>query len=274
MEREEEQTKQVARPVWQKVVFGLGPYAIGFLISCALMGSRFRALDALVGTVLIGTLLVAPILMLLVVRWMYQGTVSLAKGGTRPSTFVNLMIAGPIITIVITLGLYLSVHSRQQRCDKAAEADLHNLSAAVERFDNELTDLGCSDLRKQFSEEHIKYLVGPYYGWRGTTGTCKVLVRIENGELQSCAMRGSRPTENKEERKIFRSSLLGIEKLDPTVGACKGKQYGYFPDHVYFASMVEHKNRGCVLREPADLEGVRPWGYDKYHEELSKQHHK
>lgn len=253
MEQKEGQTKWVTSPLLRKVAFFLGLYALGFLISCAIIGSRFNAKDAVLVTMVIGTLLLVPVLLIVIVRWT-----------TPPSTFVKLLVIGPVITIVMTLGLAWSINSRQQRCDKVAESDLEKLSEAVERLGNDLKDLDCPDLMNQFSEEHVKYLVGPYYGWVGTNARCKVLVRIEKGELRSCSLRGSRPAGNKEHRRIFRSSLLNGQKLDPMSGVCEGRPYGYFPDHLYIGSMVVSKDGKCVLLDPPEyIEKSRPQDYDR-----------
>ncbi len=138
--------------------------------------------------------------------------------------------------------------------------DVRRLQRAMERFAAEIRDLNCDSatVMKEFSNDHLKYIAGPLLRMAGTNGKCKVLIRIQGNELVGCAVRGSRPNGDRDKRLIYRGAILGTTVSDPEEGACTGKQYGYFPDHLYFNSMLESKEGKCALKEPKNLLAISP----------------
>jgi hypothetical protein len=187
------------------------------------------------------------------------------------TTFGKLLIAGPLVTITIFVLLMFLGEKKMKECDAAAADDIRRLHAAIGRLAEEAKDHSCdpADIVKGLSGDQLKYIPGPYYGWRGTHPRCKVLVRIEGNELRGCAVRGSRPNVDREKRLIYRVPLLGDGVLSPTEGLCTGRQYGFFPDHLYFASMLETTGEKCVLREPEEGK-FKPDLWKEYHEELER----
>ncbi len=164
-----------------------------------------------------------------------------------------------------------SAANSARQCDVAAAKDVKRLRLVLERLAEEVTGEGCdpAEVMKVLSEDHLKYLVGPYYGWRGTTAKCRVLIKIEGNELRASAMRGSRPNPDREQRMIYRVAILGSSVLDPVQGLPSGRQYGFFPDRFYFASMLEKKNGKCWFREPDDAL-YRPPMQNDYYRELER----
>jgi len=171
--------------------------------------------------------------------------------GWHRSAFFKLMVVAPILAVMFSWGLVKYRDYIGGACERAAQGDLSRLGAAIERLGNEMGDLNCPDGLKQFSEEHISYLAGPYYGWGGTNRKCKVRIRMIGREIQGCSKRGTRPTGKKNKTYIYRISVDSGRDLKPTVGACTGKRYGY---PMYTSTMLPGEGKEkCVLGPPTDV---------------------
>ncbi len=166
----------------------------------------------------------------------------------------RLMGIGGIIMLAaaIVFPYFISYGGLDHRrpCDRYAIADLSKLGTAVERFGNELVDLNCDydAVMSGFSEEHIGFMTGKWYGWAGTSRYCHVRIRMKEREIQACAIKGSRPDKNDPEvRYIYRVALSGGTDLPVTKGPCTGKTYGGPEDVCYQSSMV---GKDCALQKP------------------------
>jgi hypothetical protein len=144
----------------------------------------------------------------------------------------------------------------EESCDRAAGSNLRKMASALERLKNELLDLNCdpdavfAKLWQSDGPLVISYLIGPYYGWRGTTGACAVRIRIVGDELHSSSLRGKSLDGKTKARKIFRVSLTTLKELPSIVGPCIGE--GYYrdmDDYCGISSMIEEK--GCRLVKPS-----------------------
>ncbi|MFH0826059.1 MAG: hypothetical protein V2B18_25175, partial [Pseudomonadota bacterium] len=105
------------------------------------------------------------------------------------------------------------------------------LSASLERMGNELVDLNLrfdEDAMVNFLDpggnDGLQYLVGPYYGWRGGTRKCDVLVRLNQGAggrwtAQGCAIKGSHP-KGQDTRYLYQAAIYGGGDLPADVGQC------------------------------------------------------
>lgn len=152
--------------------------------------------------------------------------------------FRRLLIITPVV--VIAAGVCFAGWSRHQQsvCDSLAEKDVALGALCIERFRSELIDLGCSKLWNQFTAEHLLYLVGPYYGWRGSSRRSLTLIRLEGRILCGCSPIGRPAGKNGNDRYIYRANMDKGEILEPLVGKCEGKFYGSLPDKIYLSSMV------------------------------------
>jgi hypothetical protein len=102
--------------------------------------------------------------------------------------------------------------------------------------------LNCTSLEDflAISNFNISYLVGPYYGWSGTSRKCGVLVTRNPSapDLSACALKGSHPG-GATSRYIYRQSLGGGTDLPAVTGPCNnGQEYGGRGQTCYTTSMV------------------------------------
>jgi hypothetical protein len=138
---------------------------------------------------------------------------------------IVLMVSVALMGIILAIAIPYYVSYKRTSCDRAASADVGKLSAALERLGNEVVD---RNLR--FDEEAVsriadanalQYLVGPYYGFRGGTEKCSVLIRMNRHQgkwvVEGSSMKGSHPA-GLSSRYIYRVPMAGGNDLPATVG--------------------------------------------------------
>ncbi len=102
------------------------------------------------------------------------------------------------IGAILAIAVPYYVSYKRATCDRSANDDLTKVRVCIERIANELVDLDCSSLEADVSLVNLSWLVGPFYGWSGTTTKCPVRLRLNNSntEIQTCAWAGSRPSKD------------------------------------------------------------------------------
>ncbi len=150
-------------------------------------------------------------------------------------TLIELMVVVAIIGIILAIAIPYYVAYKRTACDRSASADIGKLGAAFERLGNELVDLNRrfdqDNLVNLIGTDGLQYMVGPYYGWRGGTVKCNVLVRLNQTGTrmvaQACAIKGSHPG-GTTSRYIYQGAIVGGGDLPAVTGTCGPDTTGAF----------------------------------------------
>ncbi len=108
-------------------------------------------------------------------------------------------------------------------CDRRCAATVGKAYFALERLRNEAEDLILlfdEDAVPAFVKaKGLKYIVGPYYGWRGCDKGCGVLVRLSKHEgrwvIEGSALKGTQPEPGA--HYVYRMYVTGGKDLPATV---------------------------------------------------------
>ncbi len=150
-------------------------------------------------------------------------------------TLPRLVTVGVLLALAVAVSCF--VDYRKSHCDRTAQKDARNLAAALERLFTEFSGTECPP--PNLTKKHIAYMVGPYYGWHGTSRKCQVRLRVERGEALLCADRGSSP-KGSDTRYLYRVALNSpASDLPPTIGGCYGDTYGGPLDPCYLSSIAD-----------------------------------
>lgn len=173
----------------------------------------------------------------------------------RGFSLIELMVVVAIVSIVLAIAIPYYIGYKRAACDRAANADIQKLAAALERLGNESIDMDCSfELICSSADVDLRYFIGPYYGWAGSNLKCRVMMgynRLTN-QVWSCAEKGSRP-DGVTSRYIYKIHTCGGVS-SATKGVCSGGDfYGYSTQKCYLSSMLSTPvtaDQDCSIVEP------------------------
>jgi len=152
---------------------------------------------------------------------------------------VVLVILG-IVPLLIYTPMYIS--RKRVVCDRKAWADARELAQALQKFSAQVREFRCEE--QLLPPDFLGFIVGPYYGWKGTDAKSEVLVRIEGDLVFACSRRGTHPG-GPDTRYIYRVNFVTGKELPAIIGDCKGKSY--LGEICYSESVLD---RDCSLRKP------------------------
>ncbi len=166
-----------------------------------------------------------------------------------------IVICGMVTAAIIAGLLVVYINHKTKSSDRNAEFVSVRLSRIIKDLVSECSSLSCrntKELIESLSEKELNYLNGNS-SYRLFADRNKILIRKVGGEWWSCSRRGARPTENPDDRFIYRVSSEG-EILPTIIGICTGREYSYFAgERIYSGSIIGEKtpNSGnCGFIEP------------------------
>ncbi len=138
---------------------------------------------------------------------------------------IVLMVAVAVTGIILAIAIPYYISYKRTSCDRVASADVGKLSAALERLGNEVVDRNLrydEEVISRIADANaLQYLVGPYYGFRGGTEKCSVLIRMNRHQgkwvVEGSSMKGSHPA-GLSSRYIYRVPMAGGNDLPATIG--------------------------------------------------------
>jgi len=197
---------QIAKAIGLALSLGaVGPYFWGFYCLVAMKGYHWA-------WTFLG--LVPCFLGLLVMVAMPNKRLGEKSSG---ALIVLVAVAGGLIMfavmgIVLAIAIPYYVSYKRTVCDGAADADLQHLRAAYERYRNDANNL------TQEPPRDLRHLLGPYYGWKGTTEKCSVRIKFDRFEqhVEAVSVKGSHP-KGVTSRYAYRRHLAGTQRKGPKV---------------------------------------------------------
>ncbi|MFH0822980.1 MAG: prepilin-type N-terminal cleavage/methylation domain-containing protein [Pseudomonadota bacterium] len=174
-------------------------------------------------------------------------------------TLIELMVVVAIIGIILAVAVPFYASYKKGTCDTLAEADVRSLAAAMEKFYKDLYDQECIG-KLSLDTNHLSYIVGNYYGFRGSNTKCQVHINFDgpDGDVIGWAANGSEP-QGQGTRYIYR-----IRRLDgarqptladtPSGGTLVGQHY----DTCYTEAITERVDSTgaaavCQWRTPTSV---------------------
>ena len=165
-------------------------------------------------------------------------------------TLIELMVVVAIIGIILAIAIPYYISYKRAACDKAASGDLVQLAAALQRLEADREVVNSTETGL-LNTGQLGYMVGPYYGWGGSTRKCDVRISLLAGggasmeEAQACSVNGSHPS-GATSRYLFRISLTGGADLpvQSTTTCQNGAVYGAPTAMCYTESMYNTDGTG------------------------------
>jgi hypothetical protein len=138
--------------------------------------------------------------------------------------FVALMLIA-VLGIVLAIAIPYYVSFKRTACDRMANTDVLKLQAAFGQLAKEFGErklrLDNDAIARVVEGNALQHMVGPYYGFRGSTAKCEVIMRINRDQgkwiIEGTSLKGSRP-KGSASRYVYRATVAGGPDLPATIG--------------------------------------------------------
>ncbi|MGO9118096.1 MAG: hypothetical protein ACLQPD_10845 [Desulfomonilaceae bacterium] len=203
----------------------------------------------------------------------------------KTSGFLTALVVGLVALMVLAvLGIILAiaipyyVSFKRTACDRAASSDVQKLQAAFGQLAKEFGErklrLDNDAIARVVEGNALQHMVGPHYGFRGSTAKCEVIMRINRDQdkwiIEGTSLKGSRP-QGSTSRYVYRATVAEGPDMTATIGtdaanAQNGKSrdwnsYPYGspgrPEMCYTESIIQEEgppgNRTFSLRVPKSV---------------------
>ncbi|MFH0825649.1 MAG: hypothetical protein V2B18_23080, partial [Pseudomonadota bacterium] len=169
------------------------------------------------------------------------------------------LVAVAIIGIVLAVAIPYYVSHTRARCDVAAELDTEAVGLAIEKFKKDLYEQECIG-KLTLDPGHFSYIVGNYYGFRGTNTKCQVTINANatdasgNRVVEGWAAKGSHPR-GTDSRYIYRIRMSDGARLSKSAQVPAGGSSWGQPDHMCYTESISRgdtadRGRGCMWSIP------------------------
>jgi hypothetical protein len=146
---------------------------------------------------ILGALSCLGLIIVLVLPNKYAG----ATTSGVPIALVVALVAIVFLGIILAIAIPYYYAFKRSACDRVASADVQKLAAAFEYLGKELAERNLrfdnDAITRVVEGNALQHMVGPYYGFRGCTRRCAVLIRINRHQdkwvIEGSALRGTRP---------------------------------------------------------------------------------
>ncbi len=133
--------------------------------------------------------------------------------------------AGLPILMIVLIGVPYYWAFLRSWCDGHAQTDLSALQKAYNRYRNDPRNV------RREPPHDLKNLLGPYYGWQGTSRRCRVRIKYDpiTGQVAVLALKGARPS-TRDSRYVFSGNLAsGKEKPVIRTSDISGSEWVAYP---------------------------------------------
>ena len=91
-----------------------------------------------------------------------------------------------VLGIILAIAIPYYVSYKRAMCDRAAHSDVIKLRAVFGQLEKEFGErklrLDNDAMARVVEGDALQHMVGPHYGFRGSTGKCEVIMRINRDQ--------------------------------------------------------------------------------------------
>ena len=130
-----------------------------------------------------------------------------------------------VLGIILAIAIPYYVSFKRTACDRAANSDVLKLQAAFGQLEKEFGErklrLDDDAIARVAEGNALQHMVGPHYGFRGSTAKCEVIMRINRDQdkwiIEGTSLKGSRP-QGGTSRYVYRATVAKGPDMTATIG--------------------------------------------------------